>query len=239
MRTWALAVVLVACGGGVGAPPDAASVGDGGLRVLGDPHQGQYNLGPVEWTGSFTNACEPYPAQIRAIEGERLAGLSNEVAASGDDCDACVYVETAAGKSAILRVVTYGVSNAPGDMDVSQAAFDLLTTGEYPRTMTWRLVQCPTAAPLYYQFQTQANPDWTSLWVRNPRDAIQSVEVTSARHSSWFALRRATDGTLTDDGGFGSGAFTLRVTAVDGSQVEQAFPGFAAGALVTGDTNLP
>ena len=235
----ALLIAAAACGGGAGVPPDAAVVGDGGLRVLGEPHAGDYHLGPVAWTGSFPNACEPYPAPIRAIEGELLAGLSNEVAASGDYCDACVYVETAAGRHAVLRVVTYGVSNPPGDKDVSQAAFDLLHQDEFPRAMTWRLVQCPTSAPLYYQFQTEANPYWTSLWVRNPRDAIATVEVTSANHATWFGLRRGTDGTLTDDGGFGEGPFTLRITAVDGSQVEQAFPSFTAGALVTGDTNLP
>ncbi len=256
MKALALALVgAAACGGGGGAAPvdavpadaapvdavpaDAAMVGDGGLRVLGDPHGGQYNLGPVEWTGSFNNACSPYPDMIETLEGGMLAGLDNSVAAGGDYCDACVYVETAAGKSLVLRVVTYGVSNAPGDMDVSQAAFDALTAGEYPRTMTWRLVECPTAAPLYYQFQTQANPYWTSLWVRNPREKIDKVEVEDAAHTSWYALARAGDGTLTDDGGFGSGAFQLRITGVDGATVTQAFPSFTAGSLVAGSGNLP
>jgi hypothetical protein len=240
IRTGALLIAITACGGSsAGPPPDAAMVGDGGLRILGEPHTGNYHLGPVEWTGSFHNACAPYPAAVQRIEGGLLAGLSNEVAATGDYCDACVYIETGAGHSAILRVVTYGVSNAPGDMDVSQAAFDQLNIGEDPRAMTWRLVECPTAAPLQYQFQTGANIDWTSLWVRNPRTAIAQVEVMSARHASWFALRRASDGTLTDAGGFGAGAFTLRVTAVDGGQVEQTFPGFTPGALVVGDRNLP
>lgn len=229
----------VGCGGGGGVPPDAAMVGDGGLRILGEAHTGLYHLGPVEWTGSFPNACSPYPGQIQALEGELLAGLSNEVAASGDYCDACVFIETGAGRSAVLRVVTYGVSNGAGDMDVSQAAFDQLFQGEDPRAMTWHLVECPTAAPLYYQFQTGANVDWTSLWVRNPRVAISKVEVTSARHATWTALRRASDGTFTDDGGFGDGAFTLRVTGVDGSHVDQPFPGFTPGATVAGDANLP
>jgi expansin (peptidoglycan-binding protein) len=235
--------LLVACGGGGSGDPgasfDAATVGDGGLRVLGPPHTGQYQLGPVEWTGSFTNACEPYPDQIRTIEGGLLAGLDNSVAAAGDYCDACVYVETGKGHHAVLRVVTYGVSNAPGDMDVSKAAFDALTEGEYPRAMTWRLVECPTSEPLYFQYQTQANPYWTSLWVRNPRQKIDKVEVKSAKHASYVALRRGTDGTLTDDGGFGDGAFTLRITGVDGAAVEQAFPSFTPGAVVAGSGNLP
>jgi expansin (peptidoglycan-binding protein) len=241
MRRALFAIALAACGGGGGGgvPADAPTVGDGGLRILGDPHTGQYNLGPVEWSGSFNNACSPYPSQIQTIEGGLLAGLDNSVAAAGDWCDACVYVETAKGKHAVLRVVTYGVSNAPGDMDVSQAAYDLLSTGEYPRTMTWRLVECPTSDPIYVQFQTQANPDWSSLWVRNPREKIDRVDVKSARHADWFALRRGTDGTLTDDGGFGTGAFTLRITGVDGAQLEQSFPGVTPGTVVAGTSNLP
>jgi hypothetical protein len=236
-----LALIAACSGGGVGgggggSGADAAPPGD--ARPLGDPHTGQYQLGPVEWTGSFHNACAPYPDSIETIEGGMLAGLDNSFAASGDWCDACVAVETAKGKKAILRVVTYGVASGPNDMDVSQAAFDALSMGEYPRTMTWRLVECPTTDPLYYQYQTGANPYWTSLWVRNPRQKIQKLEVKSANHKDWFELRRGTDGTLNDDGGFGNGAFTLRVTGVDGA-VEETFPSFTAGALVKGSKNLP
>ena len=65
---------------------------------------------------------------------------------------------------------------------------------------------------------------WTSLWVRNQRVPLASVEVQSANHSDFFMLRRETDGTLNDDGGFGEGEFTLRLTAVDGQVItEQPF----------------
>jgi len=51
------------------------------------------------------------------------------------------------------------------------------------------------------------------LLVRNPRIPVTKVEVKSANHASFFELRRETDGTLNDDGGSGSGPFTLRITA--------------------------
>jgi expansin (peptidoglycan-binding protein) len=104
--------------------------------------------------------------------------------------------------------------------------------------MTWQLVSCPGKDPVYFQFQTGANIWWTSLWVRNPRIAIKSLEVQSANHAQWFALERGTDGTFTDSSGFGDGAFTLRVTGIDGSTYQQTFKSFQPGDLVAGTGNL-
>jgi len=219
-----------ACGGAGGGP--------GGI-ALGDTHSGQYHLGPVEWTGSFWNACAPYPSQVQSLEGQLLGGLSNELASSGNACDACLKISTGAGKEIIVRAITYGVANAPGDVDLSQAAFDAIHQGEYPRAMTWQFVTCPGNGPLYFQFQTQANPDWTSLWPRNPHIPIQKVEVQSPRHSSFTSMQLGTDGTFTDNGGFGSGSFTLRVTGINGQSVDQSFSGFSSGDLLTGNANIP
>jgi len=223
----ALSVLLAAC------PPS------GGGVPFGEVHSGQYHLGPVEWTGSFHNACSPYPQEIQSLTGQMLAGLSNELASTGNACDACLQITTGAGKTIILRAITYGVANAAGDVDISQAAFDAIHQGEYPRSMTWQFVTCPGSSPLYFQFQTQANPDWTSFWVRNPSVPVEKVEVKSARHAAFTALARGTDGTFTDSGGFGQGAFTIQVTGVTGTSVEQSFPSFSPGALLTGTSNLP
>lgn len=220
--------IACACGGG----------GGGGVG-LGDTHSGQYHLGPVEWTGSFWNACGPYPSQIVSLEGQLLGGLSNELASTGNACDACMKITTGMGKTVIVRAITYGVANAPGDVDLSQAAFDTIHQGEYPRSMSWQFVTCPGSDPLHFQFQTQANPDWTSLWPRTPHVPVQKVEVQSPRHSSFAPLQLGTDGTYTDNGGFGSGPFTLRVTGVNGQSVDQSFSGFSAGDLLAGTANIP
>ncbi len=45
---------------------------------------------------------------------------------------------------------------------------------------------------------------------------------------------RGTDGTLTDGGGFGAGAFTIRVTGVDGRVVTDTFPSFKGGDVLVG-----
>lgn len=252
MRTQLLfALLLLGCGdstGATGSGGDAsggagpssgtgASTSSGGLP-LGEDVSGEYHLGPVEWQGSFNNACGPYVAETETVEGQLLAGLSNTYAADGSMCDACIEVTTALGHTVIARVITYGETTAPGNIDVSQAAYDQLNEGENPRSMTWKLVSCPDTGPLQLQYQTGANPYWTSLWVRNPRVAIDRVEVTSANHAQPFELRRGPDGTFNDDGGFGEGGFTLHVIGLDGSSWEQAFDGFTPGALVTADGNL-
>jgi expansin (peptidoglycan-binding protein) len=232
---WVLAVVIAGCGGGGGATP----MGDAGPSVsLGTTHDGQYNLGPVEWSeGTWHNACSPYPSSIQSLEGALLAGVSNG-AGTGNYCDACVQVTTAMGRTLVARVVTYGVAMGPGDMDLSPEAYAMLDQGEYPRTMSWHLVSCPTTAPLYVQWQTGANPYWTSFWIRNPRLAIDHVSVTSTNHTSPITLMQGGDGTFTDASGFGMGSFTLTVVAVDGSSFSQTFLSFDPGSLVAASGNL-
>jgi expansin len=227
--TAAAALLLAACGdsGGDGGAPGPA---------IGEAVSGQFHLGPVEWEGSYWNSCAPYAPEVEGLEGEMLAGLGLDYNGDGQLCDACILVETAAGKSAALRVITTGETNEPGDIDVSSAAYDLLDSGEYPRAMTWRLVECPDTGDIRYQFQTGASAWWTSFWVRNQKLPLAKVEVTSANHPDWTALRRGADGTFNDDAGFGEGAFSLRLTAITGETLEDAFDAFGAGELLTSPT---
>jgi hypothetical protein len=234
----ALPISLVAsCGGG-------GNVGPGSPVTVGDPigpdHSGQYHLGPVDFQESeWHNACAPYPSSIRTITGNMIAGVSNTIAAPGSLCDACIEVTTAMGKTEVLRVVTYGVSGSSGDLDVSPEAFEALNLDEFPRTMSWHLVACDNAEPLYVQFQTSASQWWTSFWVRNPTMAIERVEVRNTKFPSGRALERGTDGTFTEGSGFGEGPFTIRVIGVTGAYLDIPMTGVAGGALVAASGNIP
>ena len=136
-----------------------------------------------------------------------------------------------------MHIVTTGVSNHSGDMDLNPETYGLIhendpeSTSEHPRPMTWQLVEYPASGNIQYQFQTGANPYWTSFWVRNHSLPLSKVEVKSVNHADWFELRRETDGTYNDDGGFGEGAFQLQLTALTGDVVVDDQPGFTAGAL--------
>jgi expansin len=239
-------------GGGTTGPATTSSTvvtgsGDAGPMVLyGTPYPGgQYNLGPVDYAESqFHNACAPstkYPPAVQAVEGSLLAGLWDGIPNVAGYCDACIWVTTAKGRSALLRVVTYGATSM-NSIDVSPDAYTILNAGEYPRDMTWQLAECPDTGPMMYEFQTGSSEYWTSLWVRNARVPLSQVEVESPNHSAFTALTRGSDGTLTDGSGFGMGQFTLRSTGIDGQQVEDVFPwpsAGIAGAMLTGQGNFP
>jgi expansin len=206
--------------------------------------EGQFNLGPVDYSESqWHNACAPgtkYAPSVQAAEGGLLAGLWNGIPNTASYCDACILVKTAKGKSAVLRVVTYG-DTSKNSIDVSQSAYDILNTGEYPRSMTWQFTECPDTGKLIYEFQTGSSEYWTSLWVRNARVPLTKVEVKSANHKDFITLARGSDGTLTDASGFGKGPMTFRLTGMDGKQYTEdlAWPAAGvAGATLTGAGNI-
>jgi len=230
-----------ACGGG----DDGGSPVPDQLVTYGSPYTGgQFHLGPVDWEESqWHNACAPgggYDGTIRALEGDYLAGLWNGIPDVAGLCDACIYVTTDQGKSALLRVVTYG-DTSTNSIDVSPAAYAVLDSGEFPRSMTWQLARCNDTGAIHYEFQTGSNPWWTSLWVRNARVPIDRVEVTSVNHAQPITLARGSDGTLTDASGFGEGRFTITVVGIDGQTISDTFDWPAAGIagqMLVGHGNL-
>ncbi len=240
-------------GGSGGAGGDTTSAGgawtggggSGPLVTYGDPYEGgQYHLGPVDYAETaFHNACAPgtkYDPAVQKVEGPLLAGLWNGIPDVASYCDACIWVVTAQGKSAMLRVVTYGDTSS-NSIDTSPEAYQLLDSGEYPREMTWQFAKCPETGPMLYEFQTGSNEWWTSLWVRNARVPLAKVEVQSQNHASFVELERAGDGTLTDASGFGAGTFSIRSTGVDGQQIVDTFEwpsAGIAGAFLTGQASF-
>jgi expansin (peptidoglycan-binding protein) len=251
MRSWfgLASALLLACSSSDG---DGASSGgptgngvDGPVSTYGQAYEGgEFHLGPVDWDETaFHNACAPaekYPASVRQVEGVLLAGLSSNVSDVSHYCDACIYVTTKHGKSALLRVVTYGETTT-NSIDVSPEAFKVLDDGESPRSMTWQFAKCPGNSKVVYQFQTGSSEYWTSLWVRQAALPIKSVEVKSKNHADYVALERGDDGTLTDNAGFGNGPFSIRVTAVDGQVLVDTFEfpsSGIAGQLLEGHANL-
>ena len=207
--------------------------------MFGDAHEGVYHLGPVDFAETqWHNACAPgtkYRSALQStvgLSGEYLAGVANAYNGNGGVCDSCILIETGKGKSIIARVVTYGVEMADGDIDVSPAVYDAIYQNEFPRNQTWHFARCPDVGPIQYEFQTEANIYWTSLWVRNPRVPLVKAEVKKSGASDFIELSRGTDGTLTDGSGFGDGAFTLRLTAMDGQVITDDLPGFKPGELV-------
>ena len=194
---------------------------------------GQFHEGPVDWEETkWTNAFGPYPEFIREIEGRYLAGLELSHNGKGEICDACIKIETGMGKSLVLRVVTTGYTSK-NSIDVSPEAYAILNSGEYPRSMSWYVTKCPSNGHnIYYQFKTDCNPWWVALWPRNVALPIAKVEVKSAVYSEWSPLIREGDGSWVDYKGFREKPFKIRVTAIDGSTVEDSYNSYVAGGLL-------
>jgi expansin len=234
-----------ATGGAAGSGGATTPPMSGAVTTFGKPYTGGlYHLGPVDYDETqWHNACAPgtkYSPAVRRVEGTLLAGLWGGIPDVAGYCDACILVTTAKGKSAVLRVVTYGVTTT-NSIDVSPDAYALLNVGENPRDMTWQLAECPATGNVMYEFQTGANEWWTSLWVRNARVPLAKVEVQSKNHPSWAPLSRGTDGTLTDASGFGNGPFSIRLTGIDGRVLvdQLAWPSAGiAGQTLTGKANF-
>lgn len=214
-----------------GSSQGGNSQGGSGIG-LGDIHEGEYDLGPVAWEGSFWNSCAPYAPESVAAEGDILVGVGLDFNGEGQLCDSCIKITTKTGKSVVARVVTTGQTVAPNNVDLSQAAFDALSSGEYPRSMSWQVVGCPDTGNVQYQFQSGANEYWTSLWVRNHRWPLADVSVKSSNHPDFTPLVLGSDGTYTDGAGFGAGAFTIRLTAADGQVLLDSFDSFTPGSLI-------
>ena len=235
-----IVLIVAACSSNGGSSPASTPQSGtlGPIVTYGQKYEGgEFHLGPVDWEETkFHNACAPgtkYAPAIRSAQGELLAGLWSGIPNVADYCDACIAVTTARGKSALLRVVTYG-ETTKNSIDVSPKAFALLDSGEYPRTMSWQFAKCPDVGKIAYEFQTESSEYWTSLWVRKARVPIKKVEVKSVNHAAYVALTRGTDGTLTDNAGFGKGPFTIKITGVDEQELTDTFDWPASG--VAGQT---
>jgi len=245
MRSFVYVALCIGFCAACGSEGEGEGETGGPPAVWGQKYEGgEFHLGPVDYAETqWHNACAPgtkYASAVQAVEGNLLAGLWSGIPDVASYCDACIQVETAAGKSALLRVVTYG-DTTPNSIDVSPEAYAILDSGEYPRAMTWQFAQCPDTGPMLYEFQTGSSEWWTSLWARNPRVPITKAEVQSANHPDFAPLGRGSDGTLTDASGFGVGSFTFRLTGMDGKQVTQSFEwpaGGVAGPTLTGSKNF-
>lgn len=213
--------------------------------TFGQPYTGgEFHLGPVDWEETaFHNACaseRKYPPSVRALEGSLLAGIWSGLGSPEQYCDACIAVQTARGRSALLRVVTYG-DTTPNSIDVSPEAFAILDSGEYPRSMSFQLVKCPDTGKVVYEFKPGTHQDWTAFWVRNARVPLARVEIQGMSHG-YAACEREGDGSLVDSqGGVGVGTFSIRLTGVDGQQLVDTFSwpsGGIDGVLLEGHTNF-
>jgi len=237
--TLLLVILVAACGGGADAAGSIPVVmSDAGTSYFGDPHSGNFWLGPVDYAETqFHNACGPpdghYPAAIQQLYGNYLMGLANEaqlgslIAGQGRLCDVCAEL-VANGVTLIARVITYGDETGPNDIDVSPEARSALH-GDTNYTLTWRFVTCPTDRSIVYTFDGRewSNAWYFRVWVRNSRVPVSRVDYRLGS-GGWSPMAAQTDGAWEADSQDFSQGFSLRVTSIQGTSIEDSVPGIGS-----------
>jgi expansin (peptidoglycan-binding protein) len=118
-----------------------------------------------------------------------------------------------------VRIVDRCPECAPGDVDFSPEAFDLIANpvdGRVP--ISWELVSGPAGlGNVQYVVKDGANPWWFAIQPRRHRNLVTSLEVDVA--GSWVPLERLEYNYFVAPSGLGAGPFRIRLTDVHGEQL--------------------
>ncbi len=147
-------------------------------------------------------------------------------------CGACVEVQGAQG-TVVVRVVDLCPGCDTGQLDLSRQAFaviDALSRGRV--AIRWRVVSCKVTGNVSFHFKDGSSRWWTALQVRNHVLPVARLEWKDG--ASWVEMVRRDYNYFIASPGVGPDPFTVRVTAVDGQQIEELLPAPQSDLLVEG-----
>jgi expansin (peptidoglycan-binding protein) len=147
------------------------------------------------------------------------------------------YIEATGPKGTVtVKIVDRCPECAPGDIDFSPQAFDLIADrvdGRVP--ITWNLVSAPQGiGNLQFVVKDGSNPWWIGIQVRNHATVVSSMEALV--NGSWVPLERQQYNYFLAPSGLGNGPFTLRVTDLYGEQLTKT--GVTLSPTVVQSSNL-
>lgn len=139
--------------------------------------------------------------------------------------------------------VTVQVTNecpdcAPGQLDLSPAAFDRLARrieGRVP--VRWHVVAAPVRGPVAFRFKDESTRWWTQVQVRNHRYPVRTLELR--RGDGWLPLPRERYNYFTAADRPGPGPFTFRVTDGRGHRLVERGVRLSPGRVVSGRGQFP
>ncbi|WP_206079411.1 expansin EXLX1 family cellulose-binding protein [Polyangium spumosum] len=243
----ALALVLLGCGSGNGG----GGGGDGGSGNGG----GNGGAGAGS-TGSGFGACDDAPT----FEGEGTYYAANGSGACSFDvsssspllvgamnaqdwatsgvCGACAQVKGPDGEVTV-RIVDLCPECVHGDIDLSPDAFARLAPLEKGRIpISWQFVPCDVDGSIVYHFKEGSNQWWTAVQIRNHRNAIAKFEWRSD-DGAWHEVPRVDYNYFVEEQGMGPGPYTVRVTDVYGSVLEDSGVPFVEAGDSPGKGQFP
>jgi expansin (peptidoglycan-binding protein) len=226
---------LLACSSSPSSPsgsPDGSTAADagGGDDSSTGPPLGQDQTGDgTYYAATGDGACSfgpsPNDLDVAAMNAPQFAGSAV--------CGECVAVTGPKG-SVTLRIVDLCPECKSGDLDMSQEAFAMIADVSAGRVkITWHVVPCAVTGSVAYRFKEGSSQYWTAIQVRNHRLPIAKLEWQT--QGAWQDIPREGYDYFVIAGGVGTtGAFQVRVTAIDGQTLVDTLPGVSAGQTVSG-----
>ncbi len=171
---------------------------------------------------------------------DRMIAAINEADYAGSaPCGACAEVEGPDGVITV-RIVDRCPGCAPGDLDLSVEAFEMIAAKEEGRVdIAWHFVPCAVEGPLRYRFKEGSSQWWTAVQVRDHRHAIASLEYSQDGGESFIPIARETYNYFVAPEGMGAEPVSLRVTDVYGQVVVDDGVVVGDAVEVSGAANMP
>ncbi|PVD19298.1 hypothetical protein C0Q70_19785 [Pomacea canaliculata] len=153
-------------------------------------------------------------------------------------CGSCWRVTgagTGSGHSPITGTFTVFVDNLCPECHAGD--LDLGVSGDGRWDITIQAVQCPVGSGnVQFKFQG-SNPYYVKLQVRNARLPVHVMEIEQG--GSFHAMTHTGDGFFLYNGGPISGAFRVRLTAVNGAQITDTISGIVNDQILSGQNQFP
>lgn len=117
-----------------------------------------------------------------------------------------------------------------GDLDLSEEAFVKIADKSAGRVkISWQVVSCNVSGNVSYHYKDGSSQYWTAIQVRNHKLPIKSLELKVG--GTYTGVTRVDYNYFVADKGAGTGPVSVRITAIDGQQLEDTLP--AASSDVT------
>lgn len=164
-------------------------------------------------SGDGTGACLFDPTNDPLIAAMNVADYEAAKA-----CGASILIHASNGKSITVKIVNECPAPcAPGQIDLSQAAFAKLADLKVGRlAITWSLQSPATADTLAIRYKTGSSRWWCGIQVIGHRNPVGSLEVRVG--SAWHNLTRTDYNYFISPDGSGCGS-QIRVTDIYGQQL--------------------
>ncbi|MEO6572740.1 MAG: expansin EXLX1 family cellulose-binding protein [Polyangiaceae bacterium] len=205
-----------------GSVPGTDGGKSGGPPVsLGMPQTGDGTYYDATGAGNCSFDATPNDLDVAAMNAPQYAKSAV--------CGECVQVTGPKGMVTV-RIVDSCPGCKSGDLDLSESAFVKIADKSAGRVkIDWQVVSCNVSGNVSYHYKDGTSQYWTAIQVRNHRLPIKSLEIKVG--GAYTDVARVDYNYFVADKGAGAGPVSVRITAIDGQQLEDTLP--AASSDVT------